>query len=856
VDEVKKKHILLSLNSELAQKLETLLSECAVELYTDELAKDSYDFVFEENASYEIEAQEKVIVFSDEVENCKHSYISPSLLDSEVIQIALKRCIGEDSTMDLETQVSGSCKSFKITDPFSIGHYLDVATSTSYKEVGDFENISKAFVQVSNFYMSQLKALPLDVEMIISNEMKVLQFHAPITDFSNTNIPDEVFSVLGASLVDVYFLEKSKELVISVSWFGEEGKVSYLKHHLNGFRKPSPNKDVYNGFDKLLGLDKEDIEFKTSPEQEDVKRSSFALVKKVIDFVKSKKDSNPDLFEFQSALAEYPNKEVIAGLVEEDIDFIKKAIESYNVYDTINSTVKGNVDEALKQDDIAQKVSGALMEMESFEAIGMFDSEEDAIQKISGITDNLTEESTLVNDFAQDLDAVTKVEGSPEEAEENQLVKGSKEEIKEENTIISGSRENIDDTWKVKRSEIAERVKEEVQKLVSAGNHTPEDIQDRIKSVLKDELGLDDKTAGEFNDSLLSAVSTNSVGESIAGSDSAEVFLRLDNERLKGQLASKMDQIVRMKRIIDTMKADFIAKKEAEKALYDKIKEEGADSIEAKFKAAEVQIAALLKEINLKEKREEQLVQGQEHALKNKEHRIGLLEEKIADMTEKQLSMSDNGETKARVNELELENKNLTNQLKVTNERFEAISEKYEKEVGSSSPQFQANDSGLQSLLEKEKEKVAGLQVQINEFKKQLATKAAEESAQAAAPTQTAEDPGRIKELEVQLKASELETKKFEQKIKFMSSQMSEMEKKLKKMASRAGGGAKKGGSDLNTKRLEKNLEKINALNDKLQADMTDKKKELHKAKQENSIMHNKITELERKLAKYEKKAA
>lgn len=859
MSEVKKKHILLSLNSELVEKLEALFSESEVELYTDELARDNYDIVFDENPSYELEGEEKVIIFSDDIENCKYSHISPSELESDLIKVALKRFVGNDSSIDIETEISGTCKSFKITDPFSIGHYLDVAASTSYKEIGDFENISKAFVQVSNYYMSRLKALPLDVEMIISKDMSVLQFHAPVADYSDTTVPDNLLQSLNANLVDIYFLDKSKELVISTSWITESSGKSYLKHHLDGFRKPSQNTDVYNGFDKLLGLEKENVEFDSNVDDGESKRSSFATVKKIIEFVKGKKDENPDFFEFESALREYPNKEVINGLVDEDIDFIKKAIESYNVYDTINATVKGNVDEALKNDDIAQRVSGALMDMESFEAIGMFDSEDEAIKKISGVTDDLTQESTLVNDFADDFQAMTKVEGQEEEADENQLVKGSKEDLTEENTVISGSREEIDDTWKVKRSEIAEKVKEEVQRLVSTGDHTAEDIQERVKGVLKEELGLDEKTAEQFKDSLLNSVSSESVGESIGNGDSAEVFLRLDNERLKGQLAGKMDQIIRMKRIIDTMKADFIAKKEAEKALYDKIKDEGDDSVEAKFKAAEVQIAALLKEINLKEKKEEQLIQGQEHALKNRDHRINLLEEKVADLLEKHLAMSENGETKAKINELELENKNLLNQLKVTNERFEAISEKYDKEVTNATPQFQANDSGLQSLLDKEKEKVLNLQNQINEFKKQLAEKANTETVAESAVSAPANspDPTRIKELELQLKASELETKKFEQKIKFMSSQMLELEKKLKKVAGRGGGaGAKKGGSDLNTKRLEKNLEKVNALNDKLQADMTEKKKDLHKAKQENSIMHNKITELERKLAKYEKKAA
>jgi len=859
VSEVQKKHILLSLESEMAQKVEALLADCEVELYSDELARDSYDFVFEQDPNYKIEGDEKVLIFSDDYTQSEHSILAPSHLDNEVIKTYLCRYIGEDSSINIETQIIGECTTFRITEPFSIGHYLDILSTTLHKNNSAFEKVVEAYVKVSNYYFTKLKALPVEVDLVVSSSLVALQFHAPIEDHSEILDTSNLCKELDSNVVDNYYLKKSNELVISLTWLNDNESRTILRHHLDGYRKASQHEDVYNGFNKLLGLEKEDVEFKIEKKEGEAKRSSFAVIKKVIDFIKSKKDNEPDLFEFKTALGEYPNKEVLAGLVDEDIDFIEKAISSYNVYDTINSTVKGSRETALQDSEIAAKLSDALEEMDSYEVVGMFNSEEEALQRISGSKEDLGEESTLVSDFADDFAAVTKVSGGENEQDENQLVKGSKEDLGEEATIISGNRETIDDAWKVKRSALAEKIKDEVMKVTSIGGHTNEEIHDRVQGIIKEELGVNDNVAQSIKDSLLDNVSSQSVGETIGESDSAEVFLRLDNDRLRGQLSTKMDQILRMKRIIDTMKADFIAKKEAEKALQERISEAGADSADAKFKAAEIQIAALLKEVNIKEKREEQLIKGHEHALKNKDHRILLLEDKVSDLKEKNTELNDSRETKEKIAELDAENKNLMNQLKITNDRFEAISEKYDKEVTNAAPQFAANnDSGLQSLLDKEKEKVVGLQQQINEFKKQLLAKASEAPQESSSsPEPAAQSNVRLKELEVQLKASELETKKYEQKIKFMSSQMAELEKKLKKVAGRSsGGGANKGASDLNIKRLEKNLEKINVLNDKLQADMTEKKKELHKSKQENSIMRNKITELEKKLSKFEKKAA
>ena len=103
------------------------------------------------------------------------------------------------------------------------------------------------------------------------------------------------------------------------------------------------------------------------------------------------------------------------------------------------------------------------------------------------------------------------------------------------------------------------------------------------------------------------------------------------------------------------------------------------------------------------------------------------------------------------------------------------------------------------------------------------------------------------KAVEEKLRAQTIELKRTEQKLKFSISQL-ESSSKRKAPVTPAG--------QKSPEALTKLLEQSNARLAETTAEMTERRKEAIKLKQENTMMTNKITELERKLAVADKKAA
>ena len=120
------------------------------------------------------------------------------------------------------------------------------------------------------------------------------------------------------------------------------------------------------------------------------------------------------------------------------------------------------------------------------------------------------------------------------------------------------------------------------------------------------------------------------------------------------------------------------------------------------------------------------------------------------------------------------------------------------------------------------------------------------------APVATETNSVDTTELEEELKNMTLEVKKYEQKMKLLNGKILALEKSNQKASSTSSDAA----SGVKVKQLEKNLDKMREQKDKALKELADKKKEAHSYKQESSLLQNKVKDLERKLAKFEKKAA
>jgi len=349
-------------------------------------------------------------------------------------------------------------------------------------------------------------------------------------------------------------------------------------------------------------------------------------------------------------------------------------------------------------------------------------------------------------------------------------------------------------------------------------------ITDRVKAVVRESFSLeesDDNIANGLNNSVIDSAATKSIESEISSERSAdEIFLKLENDRYKGQINKKNDQIIRMKRIIDSMKSDYVANKKAEQNFKESITSGDDVSNEQKLKSVGIQLELLSREVKNKELTIEQMERAQAHTIKNRDHRISLLEEKLADATEAATAVTSNEfESKSRIKELELKNKQFENQLNVAESRIKSLSKKYDDEM-KNRVQIEMNGSGLDKLLADEKYKVNQLLEKISVLENASSNQKANDIVEELDSSKE-----KIRELESHLKESQIESKKFEQKMKFMTSQMSELEKKLKKVAGRAGGASGGATNDKRLKQLEGNMQKINILKSKAEEELAKKEK-------------------------------
>jgi|GEM_PF-2521438 len=113
-----------------------------------------------------------------------------------------------------------------------------------------------------------------------------------------------------------------------------------------------------------------------------------------------------------------------------------------------------------------------------------------------------------------------------------------------------------------------------------------------------------------------------------------------------------------------------------------------------------------------------------------------------------------------------------------------------------------------------------------------------------------------LKNKAVELRAATLKTKSFEQKVRFLSAQLDTAKKTSSQPGTKAGGGSGDPKVMGKLKQLEKNNSMLKQSSEKVQAELSEKKTELHKAKLENKTMSLKVKDLEKIISKLTKKAA
>lgn len=830
----KTKHILLDINESLSTLFDVILKDLNVEIHSEYSEDVIYDFVFTQNIKEEYKSF-NVILISDERSDSTQSLISPSSLENELVQTSVRRMLGANITSQMQPI---DTRKFKITSKNSFGFYLDYLLTFAYKFNFDITGVMNDFVKICNELVLKLDVLPIDLDIIVNNENLVVQFSFDSSNFNVESFASEIKEIQ-ANVSDLYVLSESNLIGLGFYYIKNCSTNSRI---VNASKKDQKfSNKIYNTLSELVSYKKEDI--LALPK----KTSSLAIIKKIVNHLVN--IENFQKIDFDDLLSQYPEKNIIKGLSEEDRIFIKKILGDKSLLETMNIAIKGHEECLYENEAIPSKIVKALEQIDVFDIKSVL-GEEDFKTKICGVTEDLTEENQVVSGKIEEDESFTRVSGRIDEDESITRISGEREDLTEAITRVSGSAEDLSKSrWELKRLDLGKKLEEQVSRIISTQGYSKEMIDQRIEEVIGEVLQTDDtKVKLKIKNAILESAAIADLSIKVDNETSTDnIFLQLENDKFRGQISRKNDQIIRMKKLMDSMKEEFLARKKAEGEIGQKLQNNSTLSSEQKLESVNIQLEALLRENRIKDTRIEQLEKSNAHTVKNKDQRIVQLEERIADLINNPAVENHSGDEKIRIIELEHLNKQLENQLSIAEGRIQSLSKKYDAELKN---RLQINSTGveLNKIIDEERKKNIVLSSKIETLE--------DESKNVSSVNELNESKEKIKDLESTLKEAQLENKKLEQKMKFMSSQMTELDKKLKKSS---GNNSSSTGSSLNDKKikqLESTLEKFNAMKNKAEEELHKKKEEAHKLKQENIAMRHKLDELERKLSKFDKKAA
>lgn len=761
-----RKNILLKCPS-LINELKKLLSENLYNMYEFEDLKDmqkdprpQMDYTFLDDPDDLDLAQGKVILLSpprDYKESFKgqvEAVVWPKILEHKVGQTLLKRLLGENSSLGMESVYSDTevdFKSFRFMDHLSTGYYSDVLAQAAHQHGHHPLKIRTFFDTVSCFFDSLDKkvALPYDVDFGVWKDVFVIQLHASCHDLYMSDIlssmsdyslarPEQGLlkqAISQVDALDVFTLRRSEKIVLTAQWLHPDFKESGLSY-------PSLFVHEVPKFEEL---------------KSHLENSSVQIAQKSL-----------------STKAAMDNE-----VYEQSIQNIQ-AMDFSELYQKVQGTPE---DEGL---DI-QKVKS------------MFALEED--------------------------EALSRVKGAPEDQSEKSItVKGQREDLgesaKEKFTISEDNlSQKAEEIWKVKQSKMVDDIKD--KQVVSGDDQEESGLlpNEEITEVVKDHLHLEDKEADFVVRDLLSS------GPTTAESEKQTVH-SLAGQLQEQELIKKDVQIEKMKNLMHRMRKELVEMSNRQEE--DHQQEIQARQAKRDEQAKDRRIEALTKEIQ---------------RLKDAQHRV-------IDPKQEQA----HGEFE----ELKHDNERLEKQLEVAKKRISQMSERMLNESRDSKDKEKNDVEKLKGRGDLAQKKIARLETDLARAQKKLSEKGSEVAppAKAAETThpQNKNTSNGVEGLKAKNKKLGLDIKKLEQKNRFLQVQLDSAQKKSGSMKGSGSGPAQ--GVDKRAKQYERVIEVMKENEVRAQEDLHEKKEQIQRLKAEGMSLKNKVSELERKLHKYEKNAA
>lgn len=919
MNSVTKKRILISPELQSAQ-LGAFFREMGFELDSEydknNLAEYLFiidDYLAELNFIPRIQTQK---MLSAECLPSVRAFIDVTHLEDLSIKKLLGLYFSDTQNFDLVDRYSKDFKNIytlKIHDYLNLGYFIDSIVVEAYKQKFDFEQIRNYLNFALPFCLKQVEHEPhnafVDVSFSYSEEGFAVQIALGSGNFNKNSLALEEFSAR-TNFFDACYFAKRERLLLSSLWFKEEKlKVfkSYFFTEISGrsastsssslisiidedqgdtkyvselsLDDPSANSKIKGSlapqldeFQRILGQkileELVPIGIKGGPGETDEqwKVKSSGLVEKIQEEVTRIKSLAQELKEddlvriISSELDAIPSeaRKLVKGILEE-ITVVGSLEEQQAEFQRI-------LGQKMQEDLSVVKVTGRVdlknNEPWKVKSSGLVEKIQEEVIKIKSLNQKLQEDD-LVRIISTELDA------APSEA--NRLVKGILEEVSAEGTletqieefqqilgqktpedlshirISSQSDDKNDGPWKVKSSGLVEKIQDEITKLKSLDQEVQ---QEDLVRIISKELAASPSEARKLVQGILDEAAANLVDQ------------KNQHDLSKNKLEI---QIARMKKVMEQMKNEMIKLRIEAKQRPAREDDDDTDASAAEQAGEEVvELKKLLSKSLEAMKNKEKIAVKQksdfEQILHAKDGKIQTLESRIEEI-KSEFTRSPEFVNSENLERLQSENKNLTLRLELANRKINIISENLEKHDSGANAKKDKEISNLksnfqmaQALIDKVKQERNDFEARLSEEKEKQAKQHEEKAGVDTSSKELAEKDKQFASLSTEKKILEeknralaIELKKQEQKMKFTQAQLEESQRKK---TAQAAGPSKS--NDVVIKQLESAKSRLSDVT----SDLADRKKEIHKLKQENALLSGKAVELEKKLANMEKKAA
>lgn len=799
-------------------------------------------------------------------------YLPSSLFESFFGKNMANIFVGEKSPSNLSDVFELPVESFKISQYFQVGSFIDRLVENSSQKIFNYLSIHRSLYhlfQFVSYFAVKDHFIPLECEVANSEDGLIFQVQLPINkkdigilrsilgkdenESKQFLTRDFILALEDSDFTDITFVQKTNRLIITCYFnaknllrlggfrFSDEISLKPREANITPSSYPKTSGDTtelassqfpefqpvtqvgISVSDQSLPSNRKDQEF----DEERVK-VSFAQARKFALFIKNfriregaeKEDSQLSNEEVLDYLKHYPRQEVIQDLTQEIKDLICVLVKNQKVY---------------------QEVTDALSDITGH---GFLEKFEEIQRIVSG--KNIEEVVEIIT-----------VQGGKEFNEEISKIKGWLEKDKDELIKIKANYEDLndDEKWEVKKSQLNEALKDEIIKIKSSGREVVEDdyvkvvagslgvTEEEARYVVK---GFVEEASGDMVvkriDELRNTVESNEVG-------GYQKTVLVQNTKLE-------EQFKKMKRIMDGMKAEIV-KLRAENAK----KSDPLPTGDLSLQLFHVELEKTKQNLANKEKVFKKFREDIDAVIKDKDKTIESLKDKL-DKNKSDLSMSLEVELKRKVDVLSLENRTYKSKLDLALKKLQIMNDnmdkhdaefmqKKEKEIEHLKNQVNLS----QSIINKFKDEKSKLDLEIHVLREKV-LKQEEEALGRLDPHASSTTQENIKKeamiqalstdkkgLEDHVRIQNIEIKKLEQKLKILSVQNEELTRK-------------KGGSAKNVEAAHRQVEVANQKAQEAVQEVAEKKKEVLKLKNENSLLLVKIQELERKIATLERAKA